>query len=133
MIGTIVLFAVLATQVYSIVRSETLLRRERNLHKQIEDYLTRLTPAGLWLQYETLKKFYEEALGELAKTTQALEEAQLRVTNQNETHLLLMRSYKQTSNILSRMLDRLIEGQQQLASISPSASTSPSSSPSPSV
>ncbi|HLA10414.1 MAG TPA: hypothetical protein VJ023_07445 [Pyrinomonadaceae bacterium] len=57
---TFALLAILLAQVYRIIRSETVLRRERA-------YLEGLTPAGLWPQYEKLKSFYEEAREALAK------------------------------------------------------------------
>jgi hypothetical protein len=62
---TAALILILAAQIYAIARSETLLRRERDLHEKIEDFLGGLTPAGLWPQYESLKKFYQEAADSL--------------------------------------------------------------------
>jgi integrase len=60
MFEKIALAVLLAAQVYRIIRSEVLLKRERDLHGKIEKHLRAFTPAGLWPQYERLKKFYEE-------------------------------------------------------------------------
>jgi hypothetical protein len=56
---TFVLLVILAAQVYRIIRSELLLRQERDLHKKIQEHLGTLTPAGLWPQFEALKKFHD--------------------------------------------------------------------------
>jgi hypothetical protein len=61
----IALIFIAAAQLYAIIRFEVLLRRERALHDKIEGHLGTLTPAGLWPQYENLKKFYDRLVEEV--------------------------------------------------------------------
>jgi hypothetical protein len=104
------LVLILLAQFYRIIRSEVLLNQERRLHKRIEEYLQTLTPAGLWPQYEALKRFHGEISAELERAKIELEGSK----GVGEQYEHLLQSYKGTVGVLGNVSARLQMLEQQL-------------------
>lgn len=105
MFEKVALVLILVAQIYRILRSEALRRQENQLHKKIEEHLGALTPAGLWPQYEALKRFNDEVSSELTRAK--LELSQLPTPGRGEDFKTLYGSYEVTLRVLEEAWKRL--------------------------